>query len=149
MKDIFSSIYETWFGLYEQNYDLLFTTLYNDGGYIKFGLTFILIPLICWALFYFVWRYPYGKIWHWLVWLVFIIVIVCGTTWGLVNAEIFSSVDPGLMEALADPASGYETYALSLPMKYAIFNGILTIAISILFSLIMKQFSKIQTHLPI
>lgn len=149
MKDLFAPIYETWFGLYNQNYDLIFTTLYNDGGYVKFGLIFTLIPLILWLLFYYVWKYPYGRIWHWLVWLLITFIIVFGLTWGLANSEIFASSNQGLIDALADPTSGYEVYGSSLPIKYALINGSLSIIVSIIYSLIMKQFSKIQIHLPL
>jgi len=148
MRDIFAPIYETWFGLYNQSYDLIFTTLYNDGGYIKFGLSFILIPLVCWLIFYYVWRYPYGRWWHWLIWLIVATIIVFGTTWGIANSEIFASSNPDLIDALADPDSGYEAYAQTLPMKYVTINSILTVAISIIYSFIMKQFSKVQIHLP-
>jgi len=148
MKDIFAPIYETWFGLYNQTYDLIFTTLYNDGGYIKFGLTFVLIPLICWLLFYYAWRYPYGRVWHWLVWLIFVTLIVLGVTWGIANSEILASTNQDLIDALADNESGYEVYANSLPLKYAFINAGLTVIISFIYSLIMKQFSKIQIHLP-
>jgi hypothetical protein len=148
LKNGFSAIYESWFGLYNQTYDLIFTTFYNDGGYIKFGLSFILIPLVCWLIFYYAWRYPYGKIWHWLIWLIIVSLLVFGTTWGITNSEIFASSNQDLIDALADSKSGYEVFASSLPLKYSLINGCLTLIISFIYSLIMKQFSKIQIHLP-
>jgi amino acid transporter len=148
MKDILAAIYETLFGLYNQSYDLIFTTLFNEGGYLKFVLSFVLIPLACWLLFYYVWRYPYGKWWHWLIWLIIVTVIVFGTTWGIANSEILASSNQGLNDAIADPESGYEAYAQTLPMKYATINSILTVAITIIYCFVMKQFSKVQTHLP-
>lgn len=148
MKDILAAIYETMFGLYNQAYDLIFTALYNDGGYLKFVLTWILIPLGCWLLFYFIWRYPYGKWWHWLLWLVVIVILVFGSTWGIANSEILASSNQDLIDAIADPESGYEAYAQTLPMKYATINSILAVGITIIYSFVMKQFSKVQTHLP-
>lgn len=148
MKDIFATIYETWFQLYDSQFDLIFRTLYYDGGYIMFGLSFILIPLILWLLFYYVWPNPYGKFWHWLVWLIIIFLIVVGLTYGIANNEIFVSDNQALNDALADPESGYEQFAKTLPLKYALFNGILTIGVGFIYSLILKQFSKIQIHLP-
>jgi len=148
MKDILAAIYETLFGLYNQSYDLIFTTLFNEGGYLKFVLSFVLIPLVCWLLFYYVWRYPYGKWWHWLIWLIVVTVIVFGTTWGIANSEILASSNQNLIDAIANPESGYEAYAQTLPMKYATINSILTVALSIIYSFVMKQFSKVQTHLP-
>jgi hypothetical protein len=146
--DLLAAIYETLFGLWNQAYDLIFTTLFNDGGYLKFVLAFVLIPLSCWFLFYFVWRYPYGRWWHWLIWLIVITIIVFGTTWGIANSEIFASSNQDLIDALADPDSGYEAYANTLPLKYATINSILAVIISFIYSMIMKQFSKVQTHLP-
>jgi len=148
MKDNFSTIYETWFQLYNSQFDSIFNTLFYDGGYIMFGLSFILIPLVLWLLFYYVWKYPYGKVWHWLVWLLITFVIVAGLTFGIANNEIFVSDNQALINALAEPESGYEQFAKTLPLKYALFNGILTIGIGFIYSLILKQFSKIQIHLP-
>lgn len=148
MKDFLAAIYETLFGLYNQTYDLIFTTLYNEGGYLKFVLIWLLIPLFCWLLFYIVWRYPYGRWWHWLLWLVFTIIFVFGITLGIANSEILASSNQDLIDALADPDSGYEAYAQTLPTKYATINSILAVGITIIYSIVMKQFSKVQTHLP-
>lgn len=148
MKDIFAPIYETWFHLYDKDFRWIFDTLYNNGGYIKLGLSFILIPLILWLFFYYVWKYPYGKLWHWFIWLLVIILIVAGVSWGIANSEIFASNSQKLIDLLADPESGYEEFAKTLPLKYALANSILTLGISFIYSLILKQFSKIQIHLP-
>jgi hypothetical protein len=149
MKEIFAALYENGFGIYSEDHFLIFDNLFDNGGYIKLGFTFILIPLFCWFLFYSLWRYPYGKYWHWLIWLLIVTVIVIGVTIGFARTEIFASPDPELINALGDPGSGYETYASSLPGKYALVNGILTLIISCIYSLILKQFSKIQAHLPV
>ena len=147
--DLLAAIYETLFGLWNQSYDLIFTTLFNEGGYLKFVLSFVIIPLACWLLFYYVWKYPYGKWWHWLTWLFIITVVVFGTTWGLANSEILASSNQNLIDAIADPESGYEAYAASLPLKYATINSVISVVISILlYTPILKRFSKIQIHLP-
>ena len=148
MKDIFAPIYEMWFQLYDGRYSLIFNTLYDDGGYVMFGLTFVLTPLFLWSLFYYAWKNPYGKFWQWLVWLLITFLIVAGSTWGIANNKIFVSDNQPLIDALADPESGYEQFAKTLPLKYALANGILTIGIGFIYSLILKQFSKIQIHLP-
>ncbi len=148
IKDVFAPIYETWFQLYDPEFSLIFDTLYNDGGYIMFGLTFILIPLFLWILFYYVWKYPYGKFAHWLAWLIITVVIVAGSTYSIANKEIFVSDNQALIDALADTNSGYDDYAQALPIKYAVVNGFLSLIISFIYSLIMKQWSKIQIHLP-
>jgi len=148
ISNIFAPIYETWFQLSNNQFSLIFDTLFKDDGYIMFGLSFIIIPLISWLLFYYVWKYPYGKLWHWLVWLLITFIFVVGLTYGIANNEIFVSDNQALIDALADSESGYEQFAKTLPLKYALINGILTIGISFIYSLILKQFSKIQIHLP-
>jgi hypothetical protein len=148
MKDAFATIYETWFGIYSPDYDLIYTNLYDGGGYIKLGLSFALIPLLLWLLFYFLWRYPYGKIWHWLIWLGVSVVVVFSVSYGIANSEIFASGNQALNDALADSSTGYMDYAASLPWRYAFVNMLFTLVLGFIYSLILKQFSKIQIHLP-
>jgi hypothetical protein len=148
MNDLFAPIYETFFNQYNVKYNLVFQVLYDGRGYIKFGLIFILIPLILWGVFYYLWKYPYAKIWHWLLWLFVVTLVVFGTTWGIANSAIFASNNQELNDALADPNSGYSQYASTLPMHYALINGLISLLIGFIYSLIMKQFSKVQIHLP-
>ncbi len=152
MREGFATIYDRVFGIYNTQYDLVFQHLFDNGSYIKLGLLFILVPLTFWTLFYYAWRYPYGRIWHWLIWLVVTVIVVFGATYGIANKEIFSSDNQDLNDALADAATGYENYASvfpSLPLLYALINSLLAITVGVILSLIMKQFSKIQTHLPL
>ena len=148
MKEIFAPIYETWFGLYNQAYDLIFRNLFQNDGYVEFGLSFILIPLICWLLFYYVWNYPYGKILHWLIWLLITCIIVFGVTYSIANTQIFASGNQALNDAISDESTGYKKFAENLPLQYAFYNSLLALVIGLLYSLILKQFSKIQIHLP-
>ncbi|MFW5982973.1 MAG: hypothetical protein ACOCQ4_00615 [bacterium] len=146
MKDFFAMIYENI--IYEPGFWQIFQVLFDDGGYIKLGLTFIFVPLVMFAAFYYLWDYPYGKFWHWLLWLLIVFLITGGISWGISNNEIFLSDNQALIDALAAPDSGYEEYANTLPIKYALVNGLLAIAAGFIYSLILKQFSKIQIHLP-
>jgi hypothetical protein len=148
MKEIIASFYDSLFGIWNQNFQVIFTTLFDYGGYVKLGLLFILVPLVLWLLFYYVWRYPYGQFWHWALWLVISAVIVFTCSYGLAHAEIFSSPNQALTDALNDPESGYQAYASGLPVKYALANTVSTIVLGFIYSLIMKQFSKLQMHLP-
>ena len=148
IREFFAAIYETVFGIFDGKYSLIFSTLFNDGGYVKIGLTFVLIPVLCWLIFYYVWRYPYGKLWHWVLWLLISGIIVFGSTWSLANTEILASNNQQLIDALNDPDSGYMQYASDLPLKYAMINAGLALVLGFIYSLIMKQLSKIQMHLP-
>lgn len=146
MKDIFAPLYELF--MYDGNYSVIFDVLYKDGGYVFFGSVFIIIPLAFFLLFYLVWKYPYGKFWHWMLWYILSALTVFGLTWNFTNIAIFGSTDQSLIKALADSASGYEQYAQSLPMKYAALNTCLALIFGFVYSIILKQFSKIQMHLP-
>lgn len=148
MNNVFSTIYETWFGIYNPYFQEIFSALYYEGGYVKFGLAFICITLVFLLTFYYLWKYPYGRFWHWGLWLLVTAIVVFGSTWGIANAAIFASSSQALNQALSNPASGYEQFASTLPIKYSSVNALLTIILGFLYSLIMKQFSKIQMHLP-
>jgi RsiW-degrading membrane proteinase PrsW (M82 family) len=112
------------------------------------GVAFIFVPLILFLGFYYLWKYPYGKFWHWLVWLIVTTILVTGVSWGIVQNQIFMSNNPDLINALSNADSGYKAYADTLLLKYAIYNGILGLVMGFLWSLILKQFSKHQIHLP-
>lgn len=149
MTDIFATLYESLLNLFNQKFSLIFSVLYDDGGYIKLGLSFILIPLVCWLLFYYLWNDPYGKLWHWLIWLGIISIIVFAVSYGIAKMEIFSSNDQALNNAMADTSTGYQNFAASLPFTYALYNCIFALILGLIYSLIMKQWSKRQIHLPI
>ena len=148
MKEVFAAFYDSLFGIWNQNYPLIFSTLFDYGGYIKLGLLYILVPLVLWILFYFAWQYPYGRFWHWGLWLVVTGLTVFFCTWGLAHAEIFASDNQALNDALNDPESGYKAYVSGLPVTYALVNTLSAVILGFIYSLILKQFSKIQMHLP-
>ena len=148
MKELFGSIYDTLFGIFNNDFFLVFQHLFDNGGYIKLGLSFILIPLVFWLAFYYLWRYPYARIWHWLIWLLISILTVMVITYAVANAEIFNSNNQALNEAIADESTRYESYVSSLPSKYALVNSLLAAVLGFIYSLLLKQFSKIQIHLP-
>jgi len=148
MKEFFSMIYESWLGLFNSSFSLIFDNLFEHGGYIKLGVTFILVPLILWFAFYYFWKYPYAKLWHWIVWLAITAIIVSAITYSIANTEIFASNNQALNDAIADETTGYKNYAASLPFSYAIYNGLFAIVVGLIYSFIMKQFSKVQIHLP-
>lgn len=148
MNNLFSTIYESVFGLWNSQYDLIFQVLFDNNGYTMFGLTFLLMPLLFFIVFYLLWRYPYAKIWHWFLWLVLTSIVTGLITSGIAYNEIFLSDVQELNNAIATPSSGYEDYANSLPLKYALINGGLALALGFVYSLVLKQFSKSQIHLP-
>ena len=146
MKEIFAFIYDTLFGIFDPNYYLIFNHLYDNGGYTSMGFILLLVPLLCWLLFYFLMTYPYGKFYHWFIVLLVTALVVFGLTYGAANTEIFSSNNQNLNNALSN--SNFSDFASSLPIQYALINGLLTLIVGFLYSLFLKRFSKIQTHLP-
>lgn len=146
MKDLFASLYE--YFIYDPNYSLLFQVLYDDGGYVNLGFSFILISLTLWAIFYYVWKYPYGKFIHWFVWLLIVACIIFGFSWWITDDAINFSNNQNLIAAMSDPQSGYQNFADTLPLKYALYNSFFSILIGFIWSTIMRPFSKIQMHLP-
>ena len=133
MNSGFATLYENFLGIFDQRFKIIFFTLFDEGSYTYIGLCFIVPAFILLLLFYYFWSYPYSKLWHWILCHLIILLVTFGLTWSLSNQFIFNSNNQQLIDLLSNPQSGYEEYALIL---------------GFLFSLIMKQFSKAQIHLP-
>jgi len=143
------AIYEKLFGIYDSSYQLIFDTLRN--AYVFFVIFFFLLPLVLWALFYFAYQNPYATVLHWFGWLAVSVIIVAILTgfWAWYEIYAVNAVNSKLSEELNKPSSAYKAYAALLPLKYALVNCLLAAILSAIFSLIFKQFSKVQTHLPV
>lgn len=146
IKEIFAAVYEIW--VYDPQFNLIFRTLFDEGSYVLFGLVFISVPLLMWTLFYFAWKYPYGKYWHWLMWMAITMISAAAITYGTANSEIFASSSQSLIGALQDKSSGYFDFASILPIRYAAINAGYSMVLGFAYSLIIKRYSKIQLHLP-
>lgn len=149
MKDLFATIYEGWFSLYDQNYDVLFNELYDGWGLAAMGLAAFIIPTIFWSLFYFGWKHGTARLKHWIICLVVILAISFGIAILMSTQAIYASTNDTLNTFLADPSSGYDLVANKLPYKYGIVNVILTFIFGFVFCLIVKRKSKLNAHLPI
>jgi len=148
IREFFAGIYES--VIYDAAYDTIFMHLFQDWGYVYFGLIFIVIPLIFSALFYFLYFWnPYSKWWHWLIWLLVCLIFVFGITFGVANVEIFASDNDALIHALSDTGHSYYEFASLLPFLYGILNILFGLIVFLLFSWIFKQFSKLHGHIPI
>lgn len=143
MAAFFATIYETIFGIYNNSCNPMFRYLFYEGGYVKLGLIFLLVTIALWLLFYFVWRHPYGRLGHWLLWLLVTVLIVLGVTLGTANieVEVFLSKTSNVTQDCQD-------HIRTLPLKYGLANTALAAVLSLVYSLILKQFSKVQMHLP-
>lgn len=151
MKDIFSdwfaTIYERLFSIFNADYqDPVFQYLFDSGFYIMLGVIFIFVPLALMALFYYVWHYPYSRWWHWLIWFAITILIVFGCTFGYANTFILGSNAPEMVPCFNVQVCS--DYINGLPLEYAKANIILGMILGFIGSLILKQWSKVQTHIP-
>ena len=63
----FYEFFEKAFGIFENHFSMVFQTLFDKGGYNEMGLILLIIPLVFLLLVYFICKYPYGTIWHWLL----------------------------------------------------------------------------------
>ena len=98
------------------------------------------------AVFYYLWKYPSVKWWHWLIWYVITTLVVYGWTFGYANQFINASDAQEMITCYN--VQECADYIKGLPMEYAKANVFLSLIVGFVGSLILKQFSKVQTHLP-
>ncbi len=153
MKDIFSdwfaTIYDRVFNIFNNDFqEPVFQYFFDSGFYIALGVIFTLVPLALMAIFYFWWKYPYGKWWHWLIWCAITTLLVLGGTFGYANHFIIGSDAQEMITCYNVPECS--DYIKGLPIEYAKANAFLALIVGFIGSLILKQFkfSKVQTHLP-
>ena len=148
MSNFLVLFYEKFLGLFNQDYYLIFEALKEYNGYLYMFLSFTIIPLLIFILFYLLYKNPYAKLLHWVITLVFSAVATGIVAWWIANNQIFNSYSPDLIEALSDPELHYEEYAKGLCRQYAIYLFVLSLIMGFIYSLIIKRFSKNQIHLP-
>ena len=136
----FYEFFENMLGFFNNDYAIVFQTLYENGGYNDMGLILIIIPVLFLLLFYLIWKYPYATIVHWFLYISLIALIVGGSTYGAVRLDV--------ADYLVDTDPEVVDFTNSLVLKYTLLNIILALVISFLYSLILKLISKVQMHLP-
>lgn len=150
MRDLFLYLYADLLSLHNAQFQLIFDhALYYTNGYTLNGFIFILVPLIIALLFYFLYHNPFAKYWHWLIALTVCITIVGIFTHQYNVYLIFSTYHPDLRLALNTPDTGYKDFAKNLILNLTIINIFLSTIMFALYSLVFKQFSKSQGHIPI
>lgn len=65
-----------------------FSNVLYEGGYTYLGLSFILIPLIIMAIFYYVWNPIFGRWYHWLLMIGLAFLLTLGAAYGIVSGEL-------------------------------------------------------------
>ncbi|MCZ4319182.1 hypothetical protein O4H26_09280 [Aequorivita viscosa] len=128
------------FGIFNVNYSIVFQNFYQSGGYNQMGFLLFGISLVSLLLFYFLWKYPYGTLTHWIIYIVIIALIIGGSTFGAVRLVLANS--------LVNPEPQLADFTNLLVIKYSLLNAFLSLLVSFIYSLLLKQFSKVQMHLP-
>lgn len=148
LKDFFVYIYESVY--YDQAYREVFDILYGNSiicGYFWLFCIAFFIPVVCMGLFYFVWKYPFGKWYHWFIWSG-ITVLISGLTTRKFLYEILSIP---LRDFSYGDGGGVWTvneFTDKLIREYTLLNSLYSILIILVFTLVFKQFSTHQAHLP-
>lgn len=146
MNTAFATLYENI--IFNSDHSALFNHLFELYKYTDFGLTMLIVPIIFLVLFYFMWRNPYGKKWHYFTWLLISSVLVFGITYYIVFIAVIDSGDPQIQDLLYDSSNGFESFAYQYFIKISLLNSALSFVLGFLLSLVMKRFSTLQTHLP-
>lgn len=147
MNDFFANIYEQ--VLYQGKYQLVYTAMYENHGYIMIGFIFLIVPFIMLALFYFERWMPYLKARHWLLAIAIGLVIVIVSTVSVFNLTVLATGNQNLASLLANPDSGYYEHATTIRYYYGFYNVLLAFLVSLIYSALYKRFSKLHSHLPI
>lgn len=152
MRDFFAMIYEIEGLIFKPDFLFLFKELFLGNGYILLGLSLLFIPLLSFMLFYwdsrFPWGNPYRKKFNWFLWLVLTAAILTGVSYAIVFPALFYSSNPVLIDAMKDPATGYAVFAAGLTVKLSILNGVYSLLVGFLWSLLIKQKSVLHIHIP-
>ncbi len=139
MNNIYE-FFENAFGIFVNQFSMVFQTFFEKGGYNNMGMLLLFIPLVFLLLFYLLWKYPYATFWHWLIYVGIIAVIV--------GVSTFSSDRLTLAKFLVHSNPEIVDFTEALVLKYAILNACLSLLVSFIYSLILRRFSKVQMHLP-
>lgn len=143
----FGTIYDRWFNIFNPDFQTpVFQYFIDSGFYIRIGLIFIFVPLIFMSLFYFIFKYPYARWWHWALCYLIASLIVFGWTFGYATQFIIASNAQDMIYCLQ--VKECNDYVQGLPLEYAKANVILSLIVGFIGSMVLKQFSKVQAHLP-
>jgi len=134
INDFFANFFEI-----GKLYNTIFSgELLNNGVYAKLGYLMLGIPLLMMVAFYILWKYPFGKVYHWVLWWILGGVLVSIFSYQILGAE--------LAQYLYDPTNYPECN--SFVNNIVIVNGFYGLASGFIFSMILKQFPKPQSALP-
>ena len=137
MNDLFAPFYEFW--LNYEVYEVLYTCLYDNNDYGKFGWLLLMVPLLLLALFYRAWDPMRRQRLMWLITTIIISLIGYMATTGIVfnNVCILDELN-GLDAKLA------ETFIVQISLISALYF----LLVSLIYTFIVKRFSINNSHNP-
>ncbi|SDD65057.1 hypothetical protein SAMN04488104_104418 [Algoriphagus faecimaris] len=140
MEVIYENLEEV-FGIFNENFQYIFNSMYLNGVYNKMGLSFIAITLFVFAGFYFFYKNPYAKFFpHWVGFL-----LISGALSVVVTIAIARE---GLAEYLLDSDPEVVDFANKMISFYTMMNLCLALIFGFLISFVLRLKSKVQPHLP-
>ena len=137
----FYEFFEVVFDKYVDQFSYIFTHIYDNNGYDMMFLILIGIPLLFFLVFYYLCRNPYFTKTSWAIVLGISTLVVIGATYGYSRELLIEYIFSGEIEE--------EDYTLNLTLFYSLLNGSLSLFVGFLWSLVLKQRSKLYMHLPI
>ena len=137
MNDLFAPFYEFW--LNYEVYEVLYTCLYDNNDYGKFGWLLLMVPLLLLALFYRAWDPMRRQRIMWLITIIIISLIGYMTTTGIIwyNVCILDELN-GIDSKLA------ETFIVQISLISALYF----LLVSLIYTFIVKRFSINNSHNP-
>jgi len=137
MNDLFAPFYEFW--LNYEVYEVLYTCLYDNNDYGKFGWLLLMVPLLLLALFYRAWDPMRRQRIMWSITIIIISLIGYMTTTGIIwyNVCILDELN-GIDSKLA------ETFIVQISLISALYF----LLVSLIYTFIVKRFSINNSHNP-
>lgn len=140
--DVIYTFFDTTiFDVFKNEYDYIFDLLYNKSSYGDMFIISLTVPIVLYLVFYYLIRLPYLTILHWLI----VLLIVILLTFGFEFAYLRDVLSEYLMSGDYEEAE----YTSNLIYFYSFLNVGFSIIFGIVFSFILKQWSKMYMHLPI
>jgi hypothetical protein len=135
MNDFFEQIFYEYPFLYNGDYT---TALSKNSFFINLGLLMIVIPIVIMAVFYFINKYPYGKLWHWLIAWVVSGALVAIISYNLLNEE--------LAVYILSPSEFPDAGGFVMNLVWA--NLVYSLVVGFIISFVYKQVPGPQSTLP-
>jgi len=139
VNDLLAPAYEYFFNW--DNYETLLSCAYDNNDYGKFGWLLLLTPMLLLILFYKVWEPMRRQRLMWLIILIIISIIGYAATTGILYNN----------ECILDELGSYtgnqvnpEYFIFQMSMITVLYSFIM----SIIYTLIIKRFSKHNSHNP-